>query len=656
MASTETDSRERLRTPGWRPAIPFAVAFVLLVCYWLTLAPSTPGGDASELVTAVHTMSVAHPTGYPLYLIVGKLFDLIPLGEPAWRVALLSAVSGAAAGGLICWMLMSVTATALAGIAGGLLAGLNWWVWTAANQPEVYAFHAFLVSLLLAVFVLWLDEPTRRRLNLLAFFSGLALTHHRTSIFFIAPLLLWAVIATRPVSARLLLKTAGLGLLPLLLYLWLPWRSAHHPPIDWGNTSGSASNFLYHVSGRLFYQWAFANPVASALDDVKLSLARMWAQFGLIGLPLAAIGMVGLVRHRRYRPLGIGLVIAVALVFIWAAFYLVGDKEVFFMPGMMVVGVWGGAGVGFAAHAARAMKLGPQAARGVQVAVVVVVVVILPFHLVVGNWRTVDRSEQYGALESATAVAAGVPGNAVMMLHSDDAIGAALYYYYCYAPDARPMPLLLCISHVLDELWGPVHDPAIVEAASVARRMDSGEQIPGLLAAARERLAPERTLYTDAAIHSAPPGYVLLRDMSVSRLVPFPGVPQAPDPAGARAILELPGAAGSVLGVELPEQAQRGKPFPVTAAVRWAATAEPTGRLRFWFAHAAGGAPPAASREVLVLFGARLPASRPGSHYEQTVWVVLPRRIAPGPYRLSVQYVQDGIETRLVGVGSIAVS
>src|SRR4028119_2317230 len=62
----------------------------------------TYGGDCGELIAASYRLGIAHPTGYPLYCLLGRLFATIcPFGEVAWRYNVLSALLGATAVGLI---------------------------------------------------------------------------------------------------------------------------------------------------------------------------------------------------------------------------------------------------------------------------------------------------------------------------------------------------------------------------------------------------------------------------------------------------------------------------------------------------------------------------------------------------------------------------
>src|SRR5262245_26488949 len=75
-------------------AIIALVLVTLVLAYLSTLAPSitwaNSGADSGDLVTAAATLGVAHPTGYPTYLLLAHLFQLLPLGDPAFRTNLLS--------------------------------------------------------------------------------------------------------------------------------------------------------------------------------------------------------------------------------------------------------------------------------------------------------------------------------------------------------------------------------------------------------------------------------------------------------------------------------------------------------------------------------------------------------------------------------------
>src|SRR3972149_8231588 len=66
---------------------------VTLVIYIKNLSPSVYAGDSGDLISAIITRGVPHPSGYPLYTILGIIFSNIPFDIPiAWKIGLLSSI------------------------------------------------------------------------------------------------------------------------------------------------------------------------------------------------------------------------------------------------------------------------------------------------------------------------------------------------------------------------------------------------------------------------------------------------------------------------------------------------------------------------------------------------------------------------------------
>ena len=108
--------------------------------YAATACRTVPAGDSGELITVCHTLGVAHPPGYPLFTLLGFLFDrLLPFGEPAFRVNLLSAVAGAAS----IFLLLSIARRLGCSWGGAALAGalhaFSPVVWLYSTVAEVFS-------------------------------------------------------------------------------------------------------------------------------------------------------------------------------------------------------------------------------------------------------------------------------------------------------------------------------------------------------------------------------------------------------------------------------------------------------------------------------------------------------------------------------------
>ncbi|MEW6104067.1 MAG: DUF2723 domain-containing protein, partial [bacterium] len=63
------------------------VFFISFGVYLHTLTPTVGFHDSGELITCTWTLGIAHPPGYPLYTLLGKVFiTLIPIGNIAFRM------------------------------------------------------------------------------------------------------------------------------------------------------------------------------------------------------------------------------------------------------------------------------------------------------------------------------------------------------------------------------------------------------------------------------------------------------------------------------------------------------------------------------------------------------------------------------------------
>jgi hypothetical protein len=330
----------------------FAVA---LSIYLLTLAPGPLGGDAGEFQTAARVWGLSHPTGYPLYMLLLKLWGLLPVGTVAFRANLLAAVLAAATAGLSYVLLEMVTGQTVGSVVGALVLATSPLFWSQALIADKYALNAFLIAAVLAAAVYWAQEPGRRRLCLLALAYGLSLAHHRTMLLFAPGLLgylLWVdraagesgrVSDTRLFqSRRNWLALLCLGL-PLGLYVYLPLTRAFGQPLSnwWPSTPGEWLAYL-SARGHLGEAQTAVAPLADRLAFYGRALVD---QFTIPGLILSVVGWLWLIRRRR--PLAFLLLVSFALQAISSmAYYLDPRNQAFFLPSFLIVALSTGVGAG----------------------------------------------------------------------------------------------------------------------------------------------------------------------------------------------------------------------------------------------------------------------------------------------------------------------
>ena len=76
-------------------AVPAVIFLTTLGVYLRTMAPTVYNLDSAELATGAYTLAIVHPPGYPTYLLVGKLFTWLPVGDVGYRLNLMSGTFGA---------------------------------------------------------------------------------------------------------------------------------------------------------------------------------------------------------------------------------------------------------------------------------------------------------------------------------------------------------------------------------------------------------------------------------------------------------------------------------------------------------------------------------------------------------------------------------
>lgn len=312
--------------------------------YWRGVAPSVVSvfDDSLEFPLVVHQLAIAHPTGYPLYTLLGKGFSLFNPGNPAFQLNLMSAAFAAITVGLMYLTGrqlqpedVSATAGRLGAVGGALVFAVGPVFYSQATIAEVYTLHACLMLALLYVSLKghWLAA---------ALVFGLGLAHHRTTVLWMPAL---AVFMLSWPEARQTLRRrwpvmALLAGLPLLLYLYLPWRG-HIGSLD-GSYVHTWAGFWRHVSGGGYSTFLQDNPLGTVRDaGFYLNLFR--DELTWPGLVTAGLGLAAWIRWRCWWALGLtGLAFLTMLIFNLA--YAVSDIAVFFIPLFALVALWAGVG------------------------------------------------------------------------------------------------------------------------------------------------------------------------------------------------------------------------------------------------------------------------------------------------------------------------
>ncbi len=456
----------------------FAVSLAL---YIHTLAPSVAAlfDDSLEFPLVVHRLAIAHPTGYPLYTLLGRLaVELLAARQnPAWAINLLSAVAAALTVALVYLATRELARRRLPPLLGAVALACSPIFWSQAVIAEVYTLNTAFVAALLYLSLRWAHRPLskaargsfpaavpgakkelgkglflpgephrlrlppavgraaqavcaayrrffpavpagrRLRLYSLTFaivaLFGLGLTHHRTVALLAVPLLLFALLVERRAFSRaallgpdqsgrprgLYLATRPAVLLavcllaPLLLYLYLPLRG-HIGSLD-GSYVNSWGGFWRWVLAGDYGAFLGDNPLARNLD-ASFYGGLFWQQFGPVGLAFAVVGLIDLALRKQPRALtltGLSFIAYVA----FAVLYRVPDVEVFCIPAFLLVAIWIGLGLDWAADLARprGKSAGLRQLMAIGRLLLFLAAIAQPLAIAAGHYTDLDRSQDW---------------------------------------------------------------------------------------------------------------------------------------------------------------------------------------------------------------------------------------------------------------------
>ncbi|MDZ7269079.1 MAG: DUF2723 domain-containing protein [candidate division KSB1 bacterium] len=201
-------TRSSFTTPG-------ALLAAALSCatYWRTLAPTVSFGNAGEFIACAYILGVPHPPGAPLYLLLGRLFTLLPLGgEIAWRVNLISALASAVTVLLTYLIILRLLRRCLpatssgqqvvAALLGSLALAFSDSFWFNAVSADVHALSLCLTALVIWLALRWAEAPATlpalRHLVLALYLIALAVGVHLLNVLTIPVVLLLMYFETRP--------------------------------------------------------------------------------------------------------------------------------------------------------------------------------------------------------------------------------------------------------------------------------------------------------------------------------------------------------------------------------------------------------------------------------------------------------------------------
>ena len=371
-------------------------------------------GDSGELVAAAATLGIPHPSGYPLYVLLGKLWiTMAPVGSIAFRMSLFSALFGALACGLFFAMARRQGLSGAASLLGSLCLAFGPSFWSQATIQRVYTLGGFFVVAVTACALEWYRTRRLGWLVLAALAAGLGTANHTVMGVVGVAVGVFAVISEPGLLRRPhhLAACVGMGCIGLLPYLYLPWRSRHNPRLDWGNPE-TLDALIAAMTRRDFWHRAWIETPGDFLIIIGDYLRGLGEELAWAGAVLALIGLTwGFRRFPLLLPIlimaanlgAVGLHGSRSDIFIWHRYYI---------PSYVMAALLAAWGTELAAQ-----RWGRRAG----------IALLVPAALVALGWPRFDRSHYRIADDFSRQLLATLPPGASLVASDDNILFVLIY-------------------------------------------------------------------------------------------------------------------------------------------------------------------------------------------------------------------------------------
>jgi len=438
---------------------------LIFLIYLTTIAPTIIQIDAGELTTVQALPGIAHPTGYPLFTIIGFIFSKIPLPfTTAFQLNILAALWCSLGVGLFVYTSKFIldnldkfgpskktdirtdkktkqksktksspgyeslpdSLKFIASISGGIFLGLSKTFWFQSTSVEVYSMHIFLISLIILVLLrayIYKGNANPPSIKspwiILAIVLALGFSNHMTTLLILPGIAYLYFSKEKNTLAGF--KQIALMLLvffPLLviLYSYLPIRASQNPAINWGNPV-DFERIMRHISGKQYQVWLF-----SSAEAAKKQLAYFINNLPVEYTFSLIISIIGLfVSFVRARKLFLFLIITFIATVAYSVNYDINDIDSYFLLAYIVLGYFAVFGIIKIYEIINAGKY--------KIAVVAGLIVIFSLGEFLINYDDINQSDTYTFEDYTKALISSTDKNSIVFSYLWDYFVSASYYY-----------------------------------------------------------------------------------------------------------------------------------------------------------------------------------------------------------------------------------
>jgi hypothetical protein len=414
----------------------FALTFAI---YLKTLLPTVGTGDVAKYQFISTVMGIPHNPGYPLYLLISKLFSFLPVGSIAFRINLMSAFFASLTGCIIFLLIKKISENNFAGLSAALVFCFSNMLWSQAVIAEVHTLNIFFITLILFFLINYHQNKNEKYLYfaVLAFAFGIG---HHFLIFTVFPSIIITILFTNPAFFKKIKKVLML-LLPFLipagLYIFLYIRAGGHPIYNEGEVD-SLSSFVWYITGGVFKGKFFSFTFYQLFDRLLMYVNILLNQFAIPVVFLSIAGAIlMLIEKTRIFLMLLPVLLLNMFIIINYGIY---DIDIYIIPSVLIISIFWGYLLYFFLEKTSSLtflkKNSSKAPVYSAAATILIIFTALSFYNINRVYSSNDNSREYDHYLRSKNILEKVEDNAVV-IPEDYFVAMTLNYYIWVESDKK---------------------------------------------------------------------------------------------------------------------------------------------------------------------------------------------------------------------------
>lgn len=439
--------------------------FIAFAFYLFTIAPSVIQIDTGELTAVQCTLGIAHPTGYPLFTILGYIFSSVPLPfTKIFQMNLLAALYCAVAVSVFTFtakMLLdnlnvfqfakhskqntkkkkndsrksvqqnvsssfefSENYKAISAIFGGLFLAVSKTFWFQSTSVEVYSLHLLLISIIILTLIRAFILPVEAKSIssywiIFAIALAFGFTNHMTTLLII-PGATYLYFLKNGFNSKSIKQIFIMLLIffPILvlIYSYLPIRASQNPLMNWGNPV-EWERIIRHISGQQYQVWLFSSTEAAA-KQFNYFVGNLHKEFSLTLIITIAGLVVSFIHARKFFIFNIIVFLTTVL---YSINYDINDIDSYFLLAYIALAF-------FAIYGIVQLILFTMKNKMIIIVPISILVVFLCIQLY-SNYDDVNQRHNYTYEDYTLSLLNTLPKNSIVFSYQWDYFISASYYF-----------------------------------------------------------------------------------------------------------------------------------------------------------------------------------------------------------------------------------